>query len=450
MKPKITGFVLLLTISLFGSHTFAAQFLFTPRAFADETYTDNLFLTNDSTEDDFITTVSAGFAMQLLGRTSGLNFAIDPNYEFYQDFDEFDEWGLHSNLRAWVSPSQSSILELRNNFVRTTDPIDRADQVVVEGGRVGEQGDTTVRRGREPYYRNDARLNYAHQFGREDRFYSRFNYGLQRNDDEFIEDNDFYRLNAGLDYWFTQRFGSEFFGEYTRGEYDKASGLDGEGSSDFDNYLGTLRFRARFTRHFALFVQYDQTVRDFTSGDENDYVIYAPSGGITYDINEDTFLRLGLGYYYQDTDNETNEENPFLNSMVSKTWNYQRGNINLAGLAGLTQNDFGAQNQGFQQFGTVRASGLYNFSPRIVGDTNAYYRYSFTPGQSNIEDREDLDDETEHRVQFNAGIGFVPTRWMNIRLGYTFNFYSSDADENYDENRAMLTITLQPDQPWRF
>jgi len=101
MKPKITGFVLLLTICLFGSNTFAAQFLFTPRASADETYTDNLFLTDNNTEDDFMTTLSAGFVVQLLGRTSGLDFSIDPNYEFYQDFDEFDEWGLQSNLRAF-------------------------------------------------------------------------------------------------------------------------------------------------------------------------------------------------------------------------------------------------------------------------------------------------------------------------------------------------------------
>jgi hypothetical protein len=157
-----------------------------------------------------------------------------------------------------------------------------------------------------------------------------------------------------------------------------------------------------------------------------------------------------LGYYFQDIDNEQNQENPFINGEVSKTWNYQRGNINLAGLAGLTQNDFGAQNQGFQQFGTLRASGLYNFTPRIVGDTNAYYRYSFTPGQT--ADTDDQEDQTDHRAQFNAGIGFLPTRWMNIRLGYTYNFYKTNEDNepDYHENRALLTITLQPDRPWRF
>jgi hypothetical protein len=428
---------------------FSAQFIFTPRASVSETYTDNLDLTEDDKDDDFITDVSAGFTAQLLGRTSGLDLSFDPGYAFYQEFTENDTWRLPANLRAWVQPSRASRFEFTDNFLRTEDPITQ-DQVDVQDGRVEETGDTTARRTREPYWRNTARLNYTQQLGEEDRFYAGASYGLLRNDSDFEEDNDNYRLNAGLDYWFTYRFGGEFFGEYTRGEFDQDSKFAGEPSSDFDNYLGTLRFLGRMTRHFALFAQYDQAIRDFTSGDDNNYVVYAPSAGFTYDIDEDTFLQLGLGYYYQDIDNEQNQENPFINGEISKTWNYQRGNINLAGLAGLTQNDFGAQNQGFQQFGTVQASGLYNFTPRIVGDTSAYYRYSFTPGQST--DVDDQDDQTDHRAQFNAGIGFVPTRWMNIRLGYTLNYYSTDAENepDYFENRALLTITLQPDRPWRW
>ncbi|MBW2428422.1 MAG: hypothetical protein JRF56_05640 [Deltaproteobacteria bacterium] len=438
----------LITALIANSQAFAAQFLFTPRAFVNETYTDNLFLTQDDTEDDFITTVSAGFAMQLLGRTSGLDFSFDPNYQFYQDFSEFDEWGLLSDLRVWLRPSKASNLELRNNFIRTTDPVPREDQVVVEGGRVGEEGDTTIRRDREPYYRNTGRLNYSYQFGREDQVYAGFRYGLLRNDSNFVEDNDFYRLNGGLDYWFSRQFGGQFFGEYTRGEFTQQSGFVGEGSSDFDNWLGSLRFLGRLSRHFSLFVQYNQVYRDFTSGDANNYLVYAPSAGFVYDISEDTFLRLGLGYFYQDIDNEKNQENPFLNGEISKTWNYQRGLINLAGLAGLTQNDFGAQNLGFQQFATIRSSARYDFTRRIVGDTSAWFRYSFTPGET--EDIGDEEDRRDGRAQFNAGIGFLATHWMNIRLGYTFNYFNSNADEDYFENRAMLTITLQPDRPWRF
>jgi hypothetical protein len=74
---KITRYFLcgILVIFCSTSSGLAAQFLFTPRTSATEEYTDNLFLTKDDKEDDFITTVSAGFTAQLLGQTSGFELS---------------------------------------------------------------------------------------------------------------------------------------------------------------------------------------------------------------------------------------------------------------------------------------------------------------------------------------------------------------------------------------
>jgi hypothetical protein len=315
---------------------------------------------------------------------------------------------------------------------------------------VEETGDTTARRGREPYYRNRARVNASHQFGREDRVYAGFLYSLLRNDDDRVEDNDEYRPSAGLDYWFTQNFGSEFFGEFTRGEFSGRSDFGGESSSDFDNWLGSLRFLGRMTRHFSLFFQYNQVYRDFDRDAESDYIVYAPSAGFTYSIAEDMYLRLGLGYYWQEFKNDKNQEDPFINGEISKTWDFKRGSINLTGLSGLTQNDFGAQNIGFQQFATIQGTALYNFTRKIDGDLSAYYRYAHTPSQGR-EDR-DVDDRDTNQFQISARIAYLPTRWMTIRLGSEFNKYSSSEGDfnDYTENRGLLTITLQPDKPWRF
>jgi hypothetical protein len=431
---------------------FSAQFKFTPRASVEGAYTDNVFLTNNDTEDDFITTVSAGFAVEMAGRTSGLDFSFDPNYEFYNRFNEYDEWGLLSNLKAWTSPSRATRFEVTNNFIRTTDPLGREDRITSEGGRVAESGDTTVRRGRETYYRNRAQLNASHQFGREDRVYAGFLYGLLRNDDHQVEDNDEYRPSVGLDYWFTQAFGSQLFGEYTRGEFSHDNDFEGLPSGDFDNWLGTIRFLGRMTSRFSLFFQYAQVYRNFTSGIDNDYVVYGPSAGFSYDFSEDMYLRLGLGYYWQDIDNENNQDNLFLNGEISKTWNFKRGSINLTGLSGLTQNDFGAQNTGFEQFAAIQGSADYNFTRQIVGDIGAYYRYAHSPSQTDRDNVDNVDDLDTHQFRASAGIGYIATRWLNIRLAYEFNKYSSsDGDfDDYTENRALLTITLQPDQLWRF
>ena len=448
MKLYIAGVLILLTAFFIPKIAFAAQLIFTPRASVEEEYTDNVFLTHNHTEDDFITTLSAGFTAELLGRTSGLELSFDPGYAFYQDFTDNNTWRLPATFRAWSTPSRSTRFEFTDDFIRTEDPVAR-DRITAEGGRVEETGDTTVRRNREPYYRNRARLDASYQFGREDRVYAGFLYGLLRNDDHQVEDNDEYRPSVGVDYWFSQKFGSQFFGEYTRGEFSRRANFVGDTTGDFDNYLGTLRFLGRMTRHFSLFVQYDQVFRHFTSGADSDYIVYAPSAGFSYDISEDMYLRLGLGYYWQEFKNDKNQEDPFLNGEISKTWNFQRGSINLIGLSGITQNDFGAQNIGFEQFAAIQGSANYNFTRQIFADMGAYYRYAHSPAQT---DEDDVDDLDTHRFQARVGISYVPIRWLNIRLGYEFNKYNS-SDGNLDdtnENRALLTITLQPDQLWRF
>ena len=445
---RTISLVLLITALSLNPPAFSAQFTFTPRTSAEVEYTDNVFLTKNNTEDDFITTLSAGFTAQLLGRTNGLELSFDPAYVFYEDFTENDGWRLPASLRAWTDVTRATRLEFSNDFTRTEDPVAR-DRLTAEGGRVEETGDTTVRSSRDAYYRNTARVNISHRFGREDRVYAGFLYGLLRNDDNQVEDNDEYRASAGLDYWFTQKFGSEFFGEFTRGDFSRQSNFDGEPTSDFDNWLGTLRLLGRLTQQLSLFLQYDQIYRNFINGDDNDYIVYAPSAGVTYNFSEDMYLRLGLGYYKQVIENDENQENPFLNGEISKTWNFQRGSINLTGLSGLTQNDFGAENIGFEQYAAIQGTANYNFTRQIAGDIGAYYRYAHTPAQS---DEDDVDDEDTNQYQISAGIDYLPTRWMTIRLGYEFNKYNSSdsGSDDYTENRGLLTITLQPDQPWRF
>lgn len=446
---RTISLVLLIAVLSYNPMAFSAQFNFTPRSSAEVEYTDNVFLTKNNTENDVTTTLSAGFSAQLLGKTSGLDLSFDPAYVFYKDFTKNDGWRLPANLRAWTNLTRATLLEFNNYFIRTEDPVAR-DRITAEGGRVEETGDTTVRRGREPYYRNRARMNISHKFGREDRVYAGFLYGLLRNDDDQVEDNDEYRTSAGLDYWFTQKFGSEFFGEFTRGEFSRRSDIDGEPTSDFDNWLGTLRLLGRMTRQVSLFFQYDQAYRDFDSDAESDYIVYAPSAGFTYTWSEDMYLRLGLGYYWRDFKDDDNQEDPFVEGEISKTWNFQRGFINLLGLSGLTQNDFGAQNVGFQQFASLQGKANYDFTRQIVGDIGAYYRYAHTPSQER--GGENVDKLDTNRFQISAGIGYAPTLWMTIRLGYEFNKYNSSGGDSsdYTENRGLLTITLQPDKPWRF
>jgi len=98
MKHKIAGIVFVLVFLAYAPNTLAAQYTFTPRMTARETYTDNVFLTDKNTVDDFITDISAGGTLSILGRTSGMNFGFDPGYVWYEDGTRENTWRLPATL----------------------------------------------------------------------------------------------------------------------------------------------------------------------------------------------------------------------------------------------------------------------------------------------------------------------------------------------------------------
>ena len=125
---------------------------------------------------------------------------------------------------------------------------------------------------------------------------------------------------------------------------------------------------------------------------------------------------------------------------------YRRGVINLTGLTGLEQNDFGAQNIGLERFAEIQGSARYDFLRNLSGDINGRYRYSDAVGGTD----EDDTGERVHRISAGAGLDFLPLQWMTIRLAYIFNKVQSENNEDeYDEHRGLLTVTLTPSQPFR-
>jgi len=431
MKPKTLFLIALISCSLAVGTAFAAQVNFTPRTSVGTVYTDNVDLVENNKDDDFITGFSAGGTLQVLGRTSGMELSFDPGYVWYANDTSDDTWRLPASLNLWKVYARHTRLEFFDSFLRTEDPLSDTGATSAEGD-VSVPGDTTVRRGRNPYYTNTAVARVTHQFGQENSVYGEFLWSLLRNDNDFYEDNDEYSPRAGLTYWFTNKWGTEVNGIYTRGDF--------EDSSDYDDIAGDITLRRRFTPHFDVFGRYAQANR-YNDGDVADYIIYAPSAGFRYQIAQDLNFEFGVGYYYQAIDGEEDEESPFVEGLLSKLWDYNRWTIGLEGSAGLDRNDFGAERLGFEQYGQVEGTGTYAFTRRLSGNALLRYRYS------------DYVNENRNDSRFQGGVGLAynPLLWMSLALNYEYNDFSTTGDdEDYQENRAIFLITLQPDQPWRF
>ena len=451
MKVKTTCLLILAILCFMTPEAFSLQYTFHPRVSASQEYTDNVFLSSDNEKDDYITIASVGFTAAAFGKTGGLEVSYDPAYTKYYDFDENDTWRHDAKLHGWSDLGKRTRFDVWDAFLRTEDPLEEEDILAIRDGDVIQEGDTTIRQSRRTYYRNTARARLNHQFGKDDSFYIGFLYGLLRNNDSQEEDNDQYKPSAGLNYWFGPKFGIQTNATYTRGEFDQDSDFVGDPTDDFNNYAGSARFIFRTKTRVSIFTQYNHVYRDYDGdiGDNNDYMVYAPSAGFTYVVEKGLNLRLGAGYFYQDVDNDEDEQGVFGNGQIDKTWTTRRSSLSLAALTGLDQNDFGAENVGLERFAALQGSANYEFTRFISGDLNGRYRYSDVVGTAD----QDANDDTGSNVhQFNAGAGlnFLPLKWMKIRLGYNFRKVNSDdnADE-YDEHSGLLKITLTPDKPYR-
>jgi hypothetical protein len=446
------AYLLILTISLLiTTKAFSLQYTFQPRVSTSEEYTSNVFLSEDNEKDDYITTVSAGFTAAALGKTGELEISYDPAYSFYKDTDENNGWSHDAKLNGYTQLTKRTRFEIHDRFLRTQDPLRDEDFLELQDGSVEQEGDATVRKNRETYYRNTANARLSNQFGKEDSIYAGFTYGLLRNNDPTVEDNDYYSPNAGLNYWFGPKFGIETGANYTKAKFDQDNGFIGTPTADFDNYAGSIKFIGRTGTRFSIFAQHNQIYRDYESNNFNnlDYMVYAPSAGFTYVVKKGLNLRLGGGYFYQDVDGGDSNQGFFGNSQIDKIWASQRGSISLSALTGLDQNDFGAQNIGLERYAAVQGSALYKLTQTISWDLNGSYRYSDAVGNA---DRGANDDSGKNVQRYRVGSGFTiePLKWMAIRLDYTFNKLNSDNNfDDYDEHRGLIKITLTPSQPYR-
>ena len=168
MKFKLIGLFILLLVFLAGTITFAARYRFTPRVSVRETYTDNVFLTDNNAKDDFMSDVSAGGTVSFLSRTSGMDFSFYPAYVWYKDNTKDDTWRLPATLDIWSIIFPRTRLEIFDRFVRSEDPDENRPVVSEDSGQIRAPGDSTVRRGRGWYVSNYATVRVDHQSGADD------------------------------------------------------------------------------------------------------------------------------------------------------------------------------------------------------------------------------------------------------------------------------------------
>ncbi|MCP4748632.1 MAG: outer membrane beta-barrel protein [Desulfobacteraceae bacterium] len=431
---------LILTImGLFSNNLYAAQVLFSPELRLSEEYTDNLFLTYQDTEADFITTAGLGLDLQILGQTSGLELIYNPSYSAFTDNPDMDYWRYYARGRAWKDFKRTR-LELVNDYLETEDPRDPSEDFTPDDLTAAPLIDLDLTsRGRNRYRRNATTLSLTNQFGANDSIYLAMQHGYRENLDivigEPVSDYTFWQPSGEAGYWATRRLGVELEGYYSVRDY--------EYFTDRNELNAAIRFLYAFNSALSSFVEGRYTYLDYAGSRNSDYEIYSPLAGFRYQFEQEANISVAVGYYIQDykAPYRENEEGLHVDSEIYKRWRFSQNHITLVGGSGYEIEDMGTQDLGLNLYYTMRMEIDHDFSRRVTGSIFGGYLHDDYVNENRI-------DKT---ITAGAQLSCQAFSWMNIDLRYEYTDLISDAElEQYTENSVILIFTLGPAIPYRW
>lgn len=434
MIKKIIFISLIGLVIIFGlenSSRSAYISFFQPGFQVSQEFTDNIYLTDNDKESEWITVISPQFSYEIQGKTSDLSLFYAPGFSFYSDHNEYNSIRHNLSLNGNKQLTKHLSFNLSERFSRTEEPYTRGELPLTreEEESLQERIDYTLRQNREPHYNNDVQARLDYQFGEKDSVSLSYRYSILRDDNPDAEDSDRHSPSLNLSYWLTPHLGLQTGVSYTRGEFS-------DETDTFDEYEGDIRLIRNFSKFLDGFIEYSHTYLDY-KGDDNDYQVYDPSIGINYRFARDAFLTLGIGYYIQDEEDNENETGFNVDLDIGKSWRFKRGAFRLTGGSGYDQTYFGAENLGFTQYYEARGTLTYALARHLSSNISLNYRYSKYTDED--------PDRKDHVGTLNAGLTYQWLQWLNISLSDTYRVVDSNYDEEeYKENRVILTVTIAP------
>ena len=455
-KIKLQRFMLLtLILILTASFAHAAKYTFEPRLFINSYYTDNVFRDPVDEQDDIVTTVGLGLAGGVEIQKAGLDAYFNPRYQFYKEFDENNRWLFDTGLNGFVDIGRNTRIGLYDRFSKRDDQFSQEEIDSIRSGDPTASLDPTVRQGRRSYWTNAADIRLDHQFGSANTAFAAYNYRLVRNDEsDLYEDSDGHRVDAGVTYYLTPKWGIGLTGTYVRGIFDPSNDFIGIPTDDFNAYGGTLRLIRQINRRTNGYVEYGYSHLTYDNGPiisvdpdfgspeivlNQDYDVHSPQIGVEYAIQEDITLTASGGWFWRVNEITDNDDGPVVNFSLRKE--LQRGGVRLEAGAGYDFSFFTAQNLGFTRFYRVGLTGNYQIFRRFYGDAYASYLKS--------EFLDEIPQRDDKRYLAGGGVTWQPTRWAAIRVGYALNKVDSTIEANsYTENRFILNLSFAPELPY--
>jgi len=306
-----------------------------------------------------------------------------------------------------------------------------ADIVITEFKGI-KKVDFTVRKDRRPYTTNTASMTLSHETQSKNKIDFDYLYGILKNDDDDLEDNERHSPSLEFNYALTPHNTLDFLTAYTRGDFEE--------SEDMDHYEGNLKWTHNLTPHYDVYLNYNHIYTDFDR-DKTGYQTYTPTLGIEAELGKQTKFSIGAGFFYQDRGAAGDEYGFSGDFDLSRR--FERGTASLNGSYGSDETYFGTENLGL----SISYSAGLDFSYQLL--QNLFFNLGGTYRRDEYQDLEEprIDDVYEA----DCGLTYVPSfmKWGIFSLRYYFrNLDSTDDEKIYANNRVIFQITLTPQRPW--
>jgi len=408
-----------------------------------EEYTSNVDLTPTNERDDFITTISPGFRISTLKRSSttgdfrtpsiseeekyGVDLDVQVPIVFYAKNTYDDYIGLLGNLDTWYTFDRRLTFRVRDYAIRSEEP---REQDYAVGALPGEYILGSEQQERAAYFRNVFQPSAEYRFGREGEdqvSLISLNYinNIYRNESDLYQDSTENYISPRLDYWFDIRNGISLEYGYLLGDFETDPDLTGQ------MIMG--RYTYRFNPRTSVFADFTYFIRDFDfPGD--DYDIYQPTAGFEYEFSRTLNARVQVGYFLADPQRASKEDGLVYDILIRQL--AERTTYTLAFQGGYTEDFFTAENLGFTLYhrgiGTVTHRPLERMTVGLSGSLE-HADYVSDPG-----------DQKDWIWRVWADASYELSRWLTASLVGSYSEDDSNIDANdYTEYRGMFEISAR-------
>jgi len=390
-----------------------------------EQYDDNLTLSSENPQRDFITTISPGGQLLLDYKTGKLFLDYHLNGNIYAGHRELDYVGHQARVDFSHSIVRNLTFRFLDNFILSDEP----REVLVpeqlpppEAPPSPEEYRIGTRVTRSRYIRNALSPELEWRYGKSDFVALKYRDEIYRNDEDSSRDSTRDTFGVRGEHWFSSYYGLGYDVSYTKAHFVT--------SSDFQGQDGIISLKRRLTPHTLLYIQGGLTSRDFLEGETVDYTIYRGSLGAEHSFTKFLSGTMRVGAAYFSPELGKSEVKPEGDASITLRWERFRGSAFVRG--GYIESYGDAENLGLGTYYAMGAAFHYFLLRHLylaLDGSMGWYDFP-SSGKRTI-------------WQVRPSVNWQVTKWLSATVEYRHLEQTATKASEYTNNKFFFRITAR-------